>query len=179
MDKRQRSFYFSFGLAVAIGLTLLVLKNIQRSARTEGEKGYGPSLPVDDLVPGSHRMVTDVYPGASNPGGRNILLLRKGDGTLRAWTIPTQMGQPTAPGGDWFTPGQVCEPFEVDTQREEVRCTMRLVDDRSTVLRWSWDGKSLDQLAPHMRAVPGHEEKGRFRFDIETPSVSKHGMSSR
>jgi hypothetical protein len=166
MDRRQQSFFFSLGVAIAIGLTLLAFKKLQGGAREQGQKAaYARGIAVNDLAPGSHRMVPDVLAGATNPGGRDILLLRKRDGTLRAWTIPTHLGQPTAPGGDWFTPGQLCEPFEVDLLREEIRCTMRLLDDQSTVLRWSWDGKSLDQRAPTMRAVPGIEDNGRFVFE--------------
>jgi hypothetical protein len=159
------------GIALAAAGLLLLFREAQRRTRIEKP---GPLLiSVADIERGSYRLMHDLYGKAPNAEARRLLFMRKTDGALRAWYFPIRDRKPAAPEGDWFTPGNKCDPFVVDAKREEIRCIFTSASNQTIQLRWSWDGKSSSPLAPDMQPVPGKAEGDNFAFEPSSTILAK------
>lgn len=168
MPPQARSFLFAIGIFAVIGTTLILYRKSVRIASTEAPGKL--TTAVNDIRPGSYHFDLDLYNRMPGRDTHRILFLRKNDGTLKAWYFTVRNRYPTEPNGDWFTPGQRCDPFDIDSEHEEIRCVVTdRNSNRSVHLRWSWDGKSSGPFAPDMAAVPGKEDHGDFVFDQTSP----------
>jgi hypothetical protein len=166
MDTHTRNLLFAIGLFAAIGAGLFGYRAAIRKASAEK---YRPlATTVSDLAPGKYRFRLDLYKPKNVPSSREILFLRKPDGTLRTWYFHVVDRQPAAPDEDWEKPGTPCDSFAIDAETETIEC---IVTDRENnqkiVLHWSWDGKSSSPFAPDLLAVPGEEKNGVFKFGAE------------
>lgn len=172
MPTRIRSLLLAIGVFLAAATVWVLHRQSQRAA---AEDGPGPVLTlVEDIKAGSYRFIPDLYGKAPNSDSRSLLFMRKADGSLRAWYVPIRERSPAAPDEDWLTPGQACEPFVVDAEREDIECTITDVEQNQSIhLRWSWDGESFGPFAPDMKPVPGKEENGKFLFDIDSTDPAK------
>lgn len=181
MSRKARSYFFMLAVIATIAIIAMLYRKTHRTATAE--------IPVtvlltsvSDIKPGSHKFMIDLYGKSPNTiDSRRILFVRKADGTLKAWYFPIRDRQPTAPDDDWFKPGLVCDPFEIDDVREHIKCVVTDTAAKQIYnLRWTWDGKSsvppgffAPEFKPDLKPVLGAEVNGNFVFELSQTFLAK------
>jgi len=171
MNIQLRTLFFGLGMLAVIGVAMTQYKK----AHQHLEKLPIVQTSTKDIEPGTFSFHIDIYSKDASDA-RQILFIRKKDGTLLAWyfTLLHEFGvlHPAAPDGDWSTPGDPCNPFAVNMEDERIECAA--VDEKSgkkTEYRWFFNGERFGAYGIDLKPVPGHEEHGNFVFDFKETRV--------
>ena len=84
-------------------------------------------------------------------GTADILLVKRPNGRLDSWYVPTLDGKHVLPDGHWWRWGLTCDVLAPDFVLNEIRC------EEYPSYRWSLDGKALEEYSwmPDMEPVEG------------------------
>lgn len=164
MNLRTRSIYLGLGIFVAISGIFNWYKSNRKSVSTA--EPYVRSTKVSDIEPGTYRYRTNIYTSAVEKNYTHTLLfLRKNDGSVRGFYLPLRDRVPAVPADDGITPVDLCTPFQISAEPEQIECVVEDIQNKLRIVHhWSWDGKAIGPLTPHLREIEGSEKNGEFVF---------------
>ncbi len=102
------------------------------------------------------------HPFSSSDWPSEILVVKRGDGTLDLWHIPKVQGKYALPDGHWWRPGPSCSDLSPDFSTRSIYCKDPGAPEWTKAYRWGLDGKALTDAAwvPDLERVPGKQELG-------------------
>jgi hypothetical protein len=164
MNIRKRSLFFALGALVAI-LGAFKWYKFSRDSATQG-KPYIRSTKVSDIEPGKYRFIPDIYTSVAEKSYTHTLLfLRKHDGSVQGLYLPWRNQIPAVPAADGITPLDLCTPFEISEDPEQIECVVDDVKNRIRIVHhWSWSGQAIGPVTPDLRQIVGSERNGDFVF---------------
>jgi hypothetical protein len=121
-----------------------------------------PRVPIPKLEPSQFRFVHN--PLAYENWSFDILFVRKGNGVIDAWEIPTMDGKVILPDLQWGRQGPLCNRLVPDFNAGTIYCEdARLSHWAKQNYRWNMDGKNMShQGVADMMHVHGVEENGEY-----------------
>ena len=127
------------------------------------EKAYAdiPRFRVPGLKPDEFAYIKD--PTALDNWPADLLLLRRHDGSLKVWRIPTRNGVHLLPDIHWWQVGNACPRFEPNIQSGVIECVgLDLGEWGRKNYRWNLDGKNIAGLVDDLWEIKGREDGNEF-----------------
>lgn len=164
MNIRKRSIFLGLGIFITIAGAFNWYK-FSRDPATP-IKPYVRSTNVSEIEPGKYRFIPDIYTSEAEKNYTHTLLfLRKHDGSLQGLYLPWRNQIPAVPAADGITPVDLCTPFEISEDPEQIECVVDDIKNRiRTVHHWLWTGQAIGPLTPDLRQIAGSEKDGDFVF---------------
>lgn len=164
MNIRKRSIFFGLGAFIAISGAFKWYKFSRDSATPV--KPYVRSTKVSEIEPGKYRFIPDIYTSAAEKSDTHTLLfLRKHDGSLQGLYLPWRNQIPAVPAADGITPLDLCTPFQIFEDSEQIECVVEDVKNRLRIVHhWFWSGQAIGPVTPDLRQIAGSEKNGDFVF---------------
>jgi hypothetical protein len=161
--------YLVNGLAF-IGIVALSVPFILSLNPSERVDASLPRVDLSSLEPGRHRTVRnpklpEYYDGIV----WSVLLIKKKDGQVKAWVIPTKNNTVMMPDIHWWRPMTPCETFGptklngLIDEEAPIKCHDDSVPEWwADKWQWSIDGKNLSDQVDDMEPAVGVVEHGYF-----------------
>ena len=140
------------------GVAKIFLSSLEPSDRAYAEipRFYLPALKPEEFVYIKDPTALDNWPS-------DLLLVRRSDGSLKAWRIPTRNGIHLLPDLHWWREGAPCSRFEPNFQSGMIEC---IESERGEwarkAYRWSLDGKNITGQADDMWEIRGREDGNEY-----------------
>lgn len=142
------------------GIARLFLSSLKPSERAYAEI---PRVRLPVLGPGEFTYIND--PTALDNWPSDLLLVRRRDGSLKVWIIPTRNGVHLLPDVHWWRQGNSCPRFEPDFQTGVIACIgSEFGEWANQAYRWDLNGKNINGQADDMQEIRGREDGGEFVF---------------
>jgi hypothetical protein len=161
---RKRVLQIAVASMVLLGMgfaAMPFLFSLRPSAKAYAEL---PRVALPPLAPNSYAYVEDPLASPQLPSA--ILVVKRGDGTLNLWWVPTAEGGHRLPERHWDNNwGYICRDLSPDFVSETIYCKDSDVPDWiGHHHRWSLDGEALsgERRIPDMEPIPGVRKFGDF-----------------
>jgi hypothetical protein len=158
-------------LLLGVGLTAYpFVAALMPNAKAQAER---LRLDISEIPPGSFKFIDSPWVDSGRYLKSSIFLLRKNDGTVKAWfVLRTDTGAVAMPDQHWWRMAFICENFKptlIESKIDESK-PIKCHDGPTQVIAWwlprmQWtvDGQSLDRQVPDMEEIPGFV-RGQYFF---------------
>ena len=141
----------------AIGAAVPLFSYLSPSAKAYADL---PRFKLPKLEPNSYAYVP--HPHTTSWENAEILIVKRANGEIDFWHIPTIDGKHAIPDYYWWRAGWPCDDFSPDFKKKQIYCKDPSVYPPDS--KWSLEGKDLsnNDWIPDLERVPGSVILGDF-----------------